>query len=633
MKEIIPISVTHPTIAAEWHPTKNYPLTPDQVSHGSDKKVWWVCPKGHEYKAKLDHRTRVNSGCPYCAGKKPIVGENDLATTHPLLVEEWDYESNKKAPTEYKAGSNKVVSWVCRECGTRFQKDIVSRVLNNVSCPKCAKERGTSFNEQAIMYYVAKSFDAKNRFRISGCEVDVFIPALKTAIEYNGAYYHRNAGEKDRKKAEFLKDNSIRLITVNEAKENTVNGDIITVNTGTSFHVKDKDLEWVITRVLKKLSITSSDININRDRVQIMEQYKIKNKDNNLEKMFPDIAIEWNYDKNGTLKPSSFAYSSNKKVWWECSKCGKNFHQQISHRTVGGSGCPYCAGKKVIRGLTDLVTTHPDLAEQWHPTKNLPETPDNISSGSDKKFWWQCPKGHEWKAAVSSRTSGHGCPYCAGRKVFVGFNDLASHHPELISEWNYEKNLPLTPETVTYGSNRKVWWKCGKCGYEWKTTIASRSAGCGCLACAGKTVTTGENDLLTTDPEIAAEWHPTANGDLTPDKVMHGSNKKAFWLCPKGHTYETVISNRYYKHSGCQYCSGKRVLKGFNDLATTHPALAAQWHPENNDPLTPFEVSRGSDKKVWWKCSYGHEWQATISSRVAGNGCPLCYKERHSRKS
>ena len=176
------------------------------------------------------------------------------------------------------------------------------------------------------------------------------------------------------------------------------------------------------------------------------------------------------------------------------------------------------------------------------------------------------------------------------------------------------------------GTRRKIWWICER-GHEWKAAVYSRaSGGCGCAVCAGKVVVTGENDLNSIYPDIAAEWHPTKNRPLTPQQVTPYSNRKAWWVCPLGHEYMSVIAHRAEKRYGCPYCAGQRVLKGFNDLETLEPELARQWHPELNGELTPDQVTTSSHKKIWWQCQNDHVWKAVIYSRAKGPkcGCPVC---------
>ena len=107
----------------------------------------------------------------------------------------------------------------------------------------------------------------------------------------------------------------------------------------------------------------------------------------------------------------------------------------------------------------------------------------------------------------------------------------------------------------------------------------------------------GENDLATVNPVLAKEWHPTKNGNLNPEDITSGSSKEVWWLCPKGHSYSMVVNQRTKRGYDCPYCSGHRVLKGINDLATTNPDLAKEWNYDKNIDLTPYDVTAGSRKK------------------------------------
>ena len=207
-------------------------------------------------------------------------------------------------------------------------------------------------------------------------------------------------------------------------------------------------------------------------------------------------------------------------------------------------------------------------------------------------------------------------------KLLQGVNDLATVNPKLAAEWDTDMNT-LSPEDVTFGSSKKVWWKCIK-GHEWKTTVNCRSRGEGCPYCKHKIPIPGETDLATMSPDIASEWHPRKNGRLTPRDVTMYSNKKVWWKCQYGHEYEARISNRTRKR-GCPYCSGRLVIPGINDLATLAPALAEQWHPTKNEDLKPDQISPQTNRIVWWQCRFGHEWQASPRRRRNNDQtCPCC---------
>lgn len=180
---------------------------------------------------------------------------------------------------------------------------------------------------------------------------------------------------------------------------------------------------------------------------------------------------------------------------------------------------------------------------------------------------------------------------------------------------------------MTSGSDRKVWWVCDK-GHRYQASVANRAKGKGCPYCTGRKVLADFNDLETTSPEIAAEWHPTRNGDLTPRDVTSGSHTMVWWRCPVGHEWEAQIKSRALQGTGCPYCSNKRVLKGYNDLESCYPEIAAEWDSEKNAGLDPNEVTYGSGKVVWWRCAKGHSWRMLVYRRIEGRGCPECRKER-----
>ena len=129
-----------------------------------------------------------------------------------------------------------------------------------------------------------------------------------------------------------------------------------------------------------------------------------------------------------------------------------------------------------------------------------------------------------------------------------------SDYPELMAEWDWERNnqLGLDPTKLTFGTYHYAWWKC-KEGHIYRTAISTRTQGHGCPYCSHKKVMPGKRDLLTLHPEIAKQWHPTLNGDSKPFDFMPGSNKKAWWICDKGHIWEAVISSRN-KGAGCMLC-------------------------------------------------------------------------------
>ena len=290
-----------------------------------------------------------------------------------------------------------------------------------------------------------------------------------------------------------------------------------------------------------------------------------------------ELLDEWDSERNLPLTPESVSYGSKRHVWWRCAN-GHSWQAAVYTRSGSGTSCPYCNGRRAIPGETDLATRYPDIASQWHPTKNGDLTPSDVLPGSHRLIWWQCEHGHEWCAQIKSRVSGCGCPVCSNRALLRGENDLATNNPELARQWHPEKNGSLTPEHIAPASNKKVWWICDK-GHEYQATVASRTQrNGGCPYCANTKVLPGYNDLATLYPHVASQWHPTLNRPLTPDHILPGSRRKVWWQCKNGHIWQAVVYSRTgAQNSGCPFCtgyaSGKRRARYERMLkeADTHP--------------------------------------------------------------
>jgi hypothetical protein len=303
--------------------------------------------------------------------------------------------------------------------------------------------------------------------------------------------------------------------------------------------------------------------------------------------------------------PDEITSGSQKKLSWKCTN-GHIWEAIVKNRTRQKQGCPYCSGKRLIAGVNDLASRFPEIASGavgWDPQL--------IHQQSNKIMDWECALGHRWKDSVSNRTGKrYGCPFCSGKRVLAGFNDLATTNPNLAAEsFNWD------PTQVTAFSNKKVQWKCRQ-GHIWKVSINNRSSHkTGCPTCSGQKILSGFNDLATIDPILAEEA-----SDWDASKVAQWSHKKVNWECPLGHVYKARIADRS-NGDGCPICIGKRVLKGFNDLATKNPELAKQalgWDPTT---LTP-----NSNKIVMWHCQDGHKWKTSVSHRSNDRGCPSCAK-------
>ncbi|WP_333751508.1 zinc-ribbon domain-containing protein [Streptomyces sp. IBSBF 2394] len=332
----------------------------------------------------------------------------------------------------------------------------------------------------------------------------------------------------------------------------------------------------------------------------------------------PAIAAQWHPELNADLDLAKIGPGSHKAVFWRCNE-GHVWQAQV-HSRVAGTGCPQCAGY-VPRGRTTLSEYSPDLVTEWHPRNDA--SPDQFGPGSQCKVWWRCPVGHEYQARISNRSRGTGCPVCArvGRdapamrladmpelfaqvdpdtapadvaellvnsSVRLGWRCSRGHRwkakvshrtvagsgcpacarrkrapalpearPELAVQWHAARNDGLTAEAVTAGSHRLVWWKCTVCAGEFRAKVFHRVRGIAtCPSCSGRV---RYQALSSERPELAALWHPSLNGALTPAEVTAGANVPVWWLCPAGHEpWSAQVAQVFMGRQGCPRCR-KRI--------------------------------------------------------------------------
>lgn len=202
-------------------------------------------------------------------------------------------------------------------------------------------------------------------------------------------------------------------------------------------------------------------------------------------------------------------------------------------------------------------------------------------------------------------------------------NLLVVHCPDIAKEWDFENNKNIDINNITFGSNKKYFWICPKCTSSYDASPANRKSGYKCAYCRGLKVN-HTNSLYAIRPDVAKQWHPTLNGDLTPNDVTKGYGLKVWWMGECGHNWDSRVSDRL-SNSNCPYCTNKRVLIGFNDLWTTHSHIAEYL----TNPADGYEYTHGSGKKVSWSCIDCKEVIGIKIIKTAvykGINCPSCRK-------
>lgn len=341
----------------------------------------------------------------------------------------------------------------------------------------------------------------------------------------------------------------------------------------------------------------------------------------------PQVAAEFHPELNGNLRVDSLTKGSTKKVWWLGSTCKHEWDVAVQQRTLQGQGCPICKGKRILIGFNDLATTHPDLADQWHPMKNGDVTAQQVVAGNNRPYFWKGKCGHEWSARIIDRAAKNAqCPVCIGRLIVLGVNDLATTHPRVTKLWDHERNS-TQPTQVVAGSRTVIQWKCDS-GHKWQNPVYAETMKTSeilCPVCINRVITVGVNDMKTLYPECASQWDHALN-TLDISTVSMESHEHAYWKCQAGHSYKREIRRQRISQGKCPFCTQRRLMPGFNDTATLFPKLVQEFHPTKNAGIFLTDYLPGNGTRVWWLCSTcNHEWETPILARArAGHGCPEC---------
>lgn len=616
------LASVNPLLAKEWNYDKNDGISPSEVTSKSDKKVWWRCGIGHEWEATVGDRSRGN-GCPICAGKKVLIGYNDLKTVYPHLIPEFDSEKNHILPHNVYAGGQKKYWWKCSQ-GHSYQTSIHNRGVVKTGCPICSNHAVLKgYNDLESLYpNIAKEFLSE----LNGITADKVLAGGDKKYWWECSYHHRY---KTSPNCRILRNNGCPYC---------------------SGH-----------RLMKGF--------------------------NDLKTTHPALEKTWDAEKNLPNAFSDFSHGSAYNAWWICEK-GHSYQCSINERCGNNRGCPICQNRKILEGYNDLLTTNPEMAKEWHPSKNR-KSPNQVFENATKKYWWLCEQGHEYQATPNHRSNGTGCPIC-GKEKKVSFPEKTiffylanffgevreNYNPGLSGTINVDMYIPKYRIAIEYDG---AYWhqnpekdleknrECRRIGI---CLIRIREKGCPILNDSSHDFYTDPKDyhailrfisekikelfnvdfqydlnikrdeteisslflkskkdsnICVTHPHVAQQWHPTKNGSLRVESITLGSTKRVWWKCEKGHEWMASVNNRC-KGQNCPYCSNRAVLKGFNDLATTDSLLLQEWDFEKNGIMTPYNIVRGSGKKAWWKCEKGHSYLHEIRSKRV-KICPLCMRE------
>lgn len=473
-----------------WDYDKNTDISPDILTVGSGRKVWWVCSLKHSWTATVNHIHQGN-GCPYCSNKRILKGYNDLSTICPDMAAQWHPTKNGDLlPDMVSAGSHKTVWWECSK-GHEWEAQISARHAFKSVCPYCAGQRPIIGETDLLTVRpdLAAEWDYDKNNGTSPSGVCYGSNKKYWWLCNNGHSWLAAPSARRKSGCPYCAGKSL-IPGVNDLAtlkpELAVEWDFDKNGILTPDTVMPGSHKQVWWRCIRNHSWKARINNRVHGRgCPYCGGHLVITGENDLKTLFPELAEQWDYQKNGDDSPETVMAHAKRKRWWRCNnghswKCSPN-------KRAKGSSCPYCCGQALIKGENDLKTLCPNLADEWNYDKNK-SMPEEVFSQSNTDVWWKCKQGHEWKAKVSNRFYGKGCPYCSGRKAITGVNDIVTMAPAVAAEWCYSLNGKTIPETVSVFSGKKYWWQCRK-GHRWNAVVASRTANMrGCPYCAGFSV-------------------------------------------------------------------------------------------------------------------------------------------------
>lgn len=529
----------------------------------------WKCMKCNgEYECSVVKRHQ--EGCPYCSDKQMLKGYNTLQETHPYLEKFWD-KSNDKSISEYWHKSFDVLNWKCPCCNIQFQcspVEMISRTnLENSNFETCPKN----------------------------CDWNKLV--------FNNDIFHNSP----RLRKEWSKKNNIP------------------VHLALS-HIDTKKYWW-------NCSICQGEylcsIPIRREVIDSCpycnDEQPLKGY-NTISDIHPELTSYWSSKNTQKIDEITLSEAKNKKYIWLCDCCNLEFNEKLSTVLDKFSNinnrelkkiCPYC-NKKIPKPEESLGYKKPFLKSEW--LENINGDIYNVFSNSNDIIEWICRKCHRnYKAKISNRAEDDKCcPYCSNRKLIKGINDLATTHPHLIKEWSSLNDRQLS--YLTNKSSYKAWWNCSVCSNTYQQVVSQKfTSKISCPYCRKAKILKGFNDLPTTHPWLLKEWSTSNDRDFS--SLMCNSNYRAWWKCSEcSREYRQTVKKKILMNiSCCLYCQKNKVLKGFNDLATTHEYLLNEWDYLNNILLAkPTEIDEKSNKIVWWICkdNPNHRYKFKINEKI-----------------
>ena len=414
----------NPTLAGEWHPTKNGTLRPEDVTPNSGKKVWWKCPKGsdHEWPAIIANRNK-GIGCPICSNQR-VARSNCLGTVNPKLAEEWHPTKNGDlTPFDVLPSTNRMIWWQCATNPSHEWEAKLNNRANGKGCPFCANQRicrenslGATNPALAEQWHPTKNgtltphdvapsasrrvwwkcpkgddheWEATVNKRASGtgcpkCNPVWSIPELRIYSELKSLFpdiQHR------------------AMVDGHEVDIYIPELELGVEYDGVYWH-HDKIEEDKLKNVALKSSILL--IRVREEDLPLLGPNDVSVKKRKISKSTINEILTVIVDqKSVSPETASDIRDYLDKKRWVATKL---FNQLYSER-------------KSVKYEDSLRYLNPELSQEWHPSKNDTLLPDHFTPGAARTVWWLGKCGHEWQDTINHRTGGRDCPKCRYKKA------------------------------------------------------------------------------------------------------------------------------------------------------------------------------------------------------------------------
>lgn len=556
-----------------------------------DKKLTFSCLKHGNYKMTLrsmiDLIRKGRTPCPECRKEK---NSKSLADAFPDLALDWS-DKNEQSASEAKPFSDKVVHWKCHVCGTEWDASIFNRTRGSKKCPKCSPQKKYA-----------------DRF-----------PELKNIFDSNA-----NGRTADSLKYKDSKTSFIWLCNKHGSYERKFSNIIAHLKNG----------ENPCPQCYKEINKASAKKHAKKHAKKKLVKRNITNP---LSANHPDLVKEWSLKNDSS--PNEVSEFSRKEVIWKCQKCGNEWKAKIIDRSRGFKSCPICSpfGKRKGKYLSEV---RPDLKKHYSSENEIPF--ESLSSANPKSVIWVCDNGHKFTKTVAKMTlqKEFQCPKCTGR-IAAEDNNIIANHPELINEWDAEKNK-IDPYSLMDSSRYEAYWKCKQCGHRYRQRISRKllydtEGKISCPYCANRKAS-DDNNLTVTNPEVLKEWNYEANdaAGINPHNALARNGIIAHWICSDcGSHYDMAISERVQRENddqiSCPYCRGWLVNET-NCLAFTNPEVLQYWDYEANDAagINPHNVLAHNVAIARWICpDCSSHYDMAINERIQREdndqlSCPYC---------